>query len=512
MLAQDAGSVVRLDALTRFTDAEGTAAGETDGRWSSLAVASGGAIEAPALATLVGIDLTLDGGGTLPLDAIRSLTSGRIQTIGVSVTLPGLTDVDGSTLIVSGGGRLALPGVTSYDHAATESFLSRTLRAEGSGSVLDLSGVQSVRNGTFYQSRLFIQAAAGGTVDLRGATGIADPTDGDTRRRSIEVTADGIGSTIRLDTLASFTDINGTAAGETDGRFSALAAHDGATIQAPLLTRLIGVDLAVDGGATLPTSQIASFRDGRITFVEPGHDFGGLTDASRAQLVVSGIPVTLPALDRIDGASFLVSGGGGLSLPSARFYDQGATANFQTRTWKAEGAGSVLDLSALTRITNGVYYQAGLDINALDGGTIDLGVRHHDHRPDQRRYPPTLHQPPRRRHRQHDPPRRPDHDDRRQRHRLRGRGRPLVHPARPRRRDDRRPLADEPSGRGPDARRDRIVSHRAARLLTKRADHALGRQPRPVRPPRPDRHADHRLGRPRGPQPIDHVTIRSRFR
>ncbi len=425
------GSTVRLDALTSFTDTYGLNAGSSDAEWSTLTARDDAEIVAPLLATLRGVHVTIDAADGGGWDALTSLTSGRFTVSNrASVTLSGLTAIDGSSFFATGGGSLTLPVATSYSQAAPQTFVTQTFRAEGIDSLLDLGGLTALTNGTFYASRLTIEAVGGGTIDLHSVATIDDATSGDTRRRSIDITADGTGSTIRLNALTSITDAQATGAGDVDGRWSTLTVRD-ATIEAPNLNTLTGVSLSISGLAVLPLAQITSITSGQIAVSDLDRAFPSLTETTGTQLTMDGAhvdfpgvtslrfggvtltgggTVALPNLVDIDGASFFVSDGVTLSLPGVVAYNHRSTDNFQVRTWRAEGPGSRIELPALATITNGTHYATGLDINARDGGTIDLALRHRDHRPGQRRHPTTLHQPQRRRRRQHDPPRRPDHD------------------------------------------------------------------------------------------------------
>src|SRR5262245_17026106 len=250
--ANGAGSTVRLDALASFSDALGNASGNVDGRWSTLAALSGGVITAPNLTTLIGVDANQGAASLLPIGALSTLTSGRFSVDSADITLGALSSIDGSNFIVTGGGRIALPAVTNYNQASTDSFQSRTFRADGTGSRLQINNLAAISNGTNYDAHLFIQAAAGGEVALNGLTRITDPTSGDTRHRSIEISADGAASIIRLNSLDTFTDSFATASGNVDGRWSVLVATNGRSITAPNLATLRGIDLSVDATSSIP--------------------------------------------------------------------------------------------------------------------------------------------------------------------------------------------------------------------------------------------------------------------
>ncbi len=74
---------------------------------------------APDLTTLAGVDVTLDGTGTIVTSQWTSLTDGSITITGGDYSSPSsppfanLADIDGSSIYVYGGGSLTLPDVTS---------------------------------------------------------------------------------------------------------------------------------------------------------------------------------------------------------------------------------------------------------------------------------------------------------------------------------------------------------------------------------------------------------------
>ena len=59
-------------------------------------------------------------------------------------------------------------------------------------------------------------------------------------------------------------------------------------------------------------------------------------------------------------------------MPAVTSYDHGSTGINQQRTWRAEGAGSTIDLSELTSILGGTHFGSNLSVQALTGGSIDL--------------------------------------------------------------------------------------------------------------------------------------------
>jgi hypothetical protein len=187
---------------------------------------------------------------------------------------------------------------------------------------------------------------------------------------------------MRRSALTSFT-------GGPSNSPSQLAARNGGAVLAPLLATLDYVSLALDGSGSLPVGQITGLTNGALSVSGGAYAFAALTDLSNSTLgvsagsvemplatdlrgstvTVSGGSLALPAAADIDGASFVVSGGVSLALPAATTYTNFGTST--TRTFQA-GPGGVLDLSALTSITNGPDKLNVLNIQALGGGHIDL--------------------------------------------------------------------------------------------------------------------------------------------
>ena len=254
--AEGAASRVELDALTQYIDGQGYDFG--DGKYSTLSAKAGGTIDAPLLTSAQGVNLELDGTGTIAIGQFTDFTSGRIavsgsnQTFpllteatdtmftvtGVTVQLPLLTQIDAADFYVSGAGRLTLPQATRYAHAGTGNYQHRYFRAEGVGSRLELPNLEQISGGTYYDNRIFIEAQDGGVVDLSQVTQIVDSAAGDLRSRSIDVTAEGAASRVELDALTQYLDRRGYDFGE--GKYSTLLAKAGGTIEAPLLTSAKG--------------------------------------------------------------------------------------------------------------------------------------------------------------------------------------------------------------------------------------------------------------------------------
>src|SRR5205085_1437874 len=92
----------------------------------------------------------------------------------------------------------------------------------------------------------------GGTVDLSATAQILDPNAGDQRYRAINITADGAGSTVKLNALTSFADFF-TGGGPNDqNRPATLTAQNhGSVVLGATNTLLTGVAATIQTAGTL---------------------------------------------------------------------------------------------------------------------------------------------------------------------------------------------------------------------------------------------------------------------
>jgi len=289
--------------------------------------------------------------GSIDVIGEFSTTPGTTLTVvgtGVEFAAQGATIIDGTALIVNGGGRLSLPSVTSYAHGPGGNS-TVTLRASGSGSILDLSGMQEITGSTGV-GQLAIEAQAGGEIDLSSVVEIIDPEVGNGQGRAIRITADGESSLVNLASLQSFQDRTPVTGIGWGPGYSALIARNSGEIAAPVLASLSAVEIQLDGTGTLPIDQITALTNGFLNII--GGDY------------------TFSSLAMIDGTAMVASSGGRLSLPSATSYAHGGGGN-STVTLRSNGQGSLLALSNLQQIT-GSTGVGQLAIEAQAGGEIDL--------------------------------------------------------------------------------------------------------------------------------------------
>ena len=162
-----------------------------------------------------------------------------------------------------------------------------------------------------------------------GAT-LALPSD-TTLLFGVDFTADGANSTLDLSALASL-DTSGSSI--TDTHSATVSISNG-------ITTVQGLSFSLDGSGMLPIDQFTSIINGGVT----------LTGGNYA----------LANLDAVDFSSFQVDTGAQLALPGLTAVPEGA--NFV-----ADGAGSVVDISAVTAWTS---FEDG--VTATHGGTVQVG-------------------------------------------------------------------------------------------------------------------------------------------
>ena len=135
--ANGAGSKVVLTDLTNFARTNLT---DT----TRLRATNGGEIESPNLATL----------GTVGVEVLGAASQ---------IDLDQLTTADSTSFFVSDSGQITAPALTSYTVGSTGSII----RADGAGSLIDMSAVTTFAPGTLNNTDVL---ANGGIIDLSGVT------------------------------------------------------------------------------------------------------------------------------------------------------------------------------------------------------------------------------------------------------------------------------------------------------------------------------------------------------
>jgi len=319
--ANGAGSKLDLTAITSITGTNGTL---------NIQPTLGGTIELDGLpsTTAHDINFTVDGAGNvLKLDALTSfidttLTSNLTVGNGATLTAPVLATYSGGTITVNNqsvtfsamtnvnaSSLIAGPaGIITLPNVASYAegaFANTYFQANGAGSKLDLTAITSITGTT---GTLNIQATLGGTIELDGLPS--------TSAHDINFTVDGAGNVLKLDILTSVIDTT------------------------------LASNLTVGNGATLTAPVLATYSGGTIT--------------------VNNQSVTFSALTNVNASSLIAGAAGILTLPNVTSYAEGAFANTY---FQANGAGSKLDLTALTSITGTT---GTLNVQPTVGGTIEL--------------------------------------------------------------------------------------------------------------------------------------------
>ena len=313
---------------------------------------TGGTLRVKGTATLAG-EFTAAAGTTLIAEGAQA-----------TITASGVANVNGVSLWALGGGVISLPTVTAYENTTSANHQDRSFIAEGLGSRIELPNATSVTGGTHYDSDLTIKALSGGIIRLPQVTQISDSSDGDSRRRSIQVIADGWDSRIELDTLMEFTDPRGSQTNNGDGEYSRLHALAGGTIKAP--------SFETSSGVWLMLNEESDFT-GLQTVLNGRFEASGAISLSQLQSVEGSMHlsdkanVSLTHFSTMDDVDVYVREQSVLSLPSVT----NITAIGDT-VWKADGPGSRIDLSNLTMLDTGESASQDCFIQAFDGGEIDL--------------------------------------------------------------------------------------------------------------------------------------------
>ncbi len=355
--AQGTSSEIDLPLLTTFSTSYN----------SSLSASSGGTIDASSsaassLLSLTNVDVTVDGTSTLDLAYVSGMVGGSLTFDGASdQSSPlSLSSLIGTSLYVENGGYLSLPDLTSYTD--TGSSYSAQFEATGANSVLDLSNLTTISDGT-----LDLDAdGQGAVIDLLGVTSDSDSGSFTTANGGViefgsSVTSlNGINLTIAstsgaalLDQLTSFT--NGV-----------LTVESGAQVSSSILTDIDGSSLYVDASSSLSLPGVHSYN---LT-----GNYGSYYFQASGQNSLLSLPNLTSITSSAYDATMVVeaANGGDIELPTLA--SMTSTGDYTSFALRASGASSVLDLAGLGSVTtineNSSYYNNTL--SATGGATIEL--------------------------------------------------------------------------------------------------------------------------------------------
>lgn len=370
--ADGAGSEIDLTSLVNFNDLgpgrsliQATNGGTlttpalVNAKGMRLVVDATGNVDVDQVVNLDGSRIEITG-QPLDLSGATSFVSGELLLQGGgTATLDNLSNVTGASFTVKGGVTLTLPAVTAVSFSRPDA--NPTFSAEGAGSILSLPNVTVLSLDR--ERTATVTALAGGVVDLSAVAQVNIAAGGfDFQTRNINFTADGVGSRINLSALTAFNDLG-------PGR-SVLTAKNAGEIRVPLLTTAHRISVPVDGTGILSTSQITNAFGSRFEATNAAIDLGNATTIADGEIVLNaGGSIDLAGVTNINGASLFANAGAVIELPLASTVTFNS-ANDGTPIWRATGAGSRIDVSNVTQLALSTI--RSITIDALAGGEIDL--------------------------------------------------------------------------------------------------------------------------------------------
>ncbi|MBN2021931.1 MAG: hypothetical protein JW809_03990 [Pirellulales bacterium] len=340
------------------------------GAGSGANLAAGATLNAGKLLGMSNATLTIAASGTFNAPNLVSFTNSAYTARPDQTFVHGvITDVNGSNLYVENGATWDLSGATGYVNTLSNYRAHLTLlSADGSGSLLDLSGLQSFSiagSAASYSGpwNYDVSATNGGVVDLSGLQSVIGASTGDDESLRFRIET---GGNIPLDSLVQVTgrthfqisrdNYSLPALVQTTSTSFSLAA--GTTLDAGELASMEGTTISIGDGGAFHAPKLVSFTGSTYT-ARPGRTFahGAITDVNRSRLAVEG------------GATWDL---GGVAAYANTMSEQRSSLVLLG----ADGAGSQLDLSGMQSLSvansygnNGVWYY---DVSATNGGVVDL--------------------------------------------------------------------------------------------------------------------------------------------
>jgi|GEM_PF-2766226 len=291
-----------------------------------------------------------------------TMSNSALRAIGLNskVEVRGNVALYRADLNATNGSKILLPTAQQYNAGSGGIGTGVIINATGAGSRIDLSKVTSLLGDTSWGGDLVVQAINGGQVDLQSTSVL---TTG-----NMKVTADGAGSQVNLTGLQRLDSTPGFQGGN-----SLLAVKNGGTILVPNLARLSQVDLNLNAGSTLATSQMISYTTGQATFTGMVVDMNNITTLDNVNFILkSGGNVRLNGLTQMRRVGLDVNDGVTFVALNLKRYDASSGAIASGVTFKATGTGSRIDLSAVTTLLGDVGWGGGFAVKAINGGQIDL--------------------------------------------------------------------------------------------------------------------------------------------
>lgn len=313
-LSDGAGSLLELPALQQSLGTQ---------RIISFEARNNGTVSMPQFSGGTNVTVILKPNASLSYEQLRELSG--FTASATQVDLPGLTNLTSGSITVESNAVVTATNLVSYRAFPTCS--APVWRVTGPGSVLSFAQLTNMTGPVC--GFVTLRADAGGRLFLTNLAAIAEGT--------LNFSAEGTNSLISL-----------TALHHCDAALRAVSfnvSNDGAIVM-PLFQGGPEIVVSLASGGHLPAAQLRELL--------------GFT--------VSGMAVDFAALTNLTSGNVTVNSGGTVTTPSLVSHSQitGCSGN----TWLVTGAGSVLDLSALTTLAG-----AGCgthNLHAKAGGTMDL--------------------------------------------------------------------------------------------------------------------------------------------
>ena len=329
-----AGGSVNLSALSSITT------GETD----AIASGAGSTIDFTNLNTFGANKFNdvrrfrAENGGHIispNLTTISGRVSVEISGASSMLDLADLTNVNDLSFLAENNATLSLPAViTSYSSSAQSAIV-----ANGTGSIVNLSGITSFASSTALSTNTQIYAQAGGTVNLSALSSI---TTGET-----DAIASGAGSTIDFTNLTTFS-------ANKFNDFRRFRAENGGHIISPNLTTISGrVNVELSGASSML-------------------DLADLTNANNLSfLAENSATLSVPVTNYVtpNGSQFRAITGGTLNLSTLTGYSSSTQSAIV-----ANGTGSIVNLSGITSFSSATVLSTNTQIYAQAGGTVNLSA------------------------------------------------------------------------------------------------------------------------------------------
>ncbi|MEX2673531.1 MAG: hypothetical protein WD294_15645 [Phycisphaeraceae bacterium] len=123
---------------------------------------------------------------------------------------------------------------------------------------------------------------------------------------------------------------------------------------------------------SLSSTESLHLAQGSLTLSFGGDIHGSLTIDQNRSLSINGGTFTAHGSATVDGANLFATGGGTLTLTNLASYAGSGSATHTSI--QANGAGTAINLASVTTLAGNTFPSARLNINAINGGAIDLSA------------------------------------------------------------------------------------------------------------------------------------------